>query len=550
MNREHDRKDILAANPLLAYCQGQGWQLKKDGSRWKCLCPLHDESSPSFTIDADKNLWKCFGCDTGGSVIDLHAKLRGISIGDAMRELSPNSDNGSQKPSPKSNTARHPATSDSKNGSEGDSATEGKEEQQPNQRETCSYDYQDATGKVVFQVVRYKPKSFKQCRIINGKRVWNMEGVERLPYHLPELLCHPASVWVVEGERDVETLRAIDQTATCNPGGAGKWLPAFSQYLKGRCVYICPDNDEPGQKHGKEVLKSLGGIVEWVKWIELPPEFKGSPIKDITDLHHACKTHDALISALEILQAKARLIERGIDSRSFTALELESQYIAENIHFDEVSLQLGNWLPALNVRPLGPGDVLGIMAATGQLKTAVVQNILACNPTLPALLFELELSGPLMFERMAAISTGINASEIHNRYQRGERVDWQKSGKFKNLLVCTSNMNMREIDEEIARASAKLGCLPKVFVIDYVQLVRGQGNRYERVSEACEETKRLAKKWNLIAVILSQISRKNRNDANTEEEIREVSLYDGKESGSLETRAACFSVCGKLRRPR
>ena len=77
-----------------------------------------------------------------------------------------------------------------------------------------------------------------------------MEGVERLPYRLPELLASPASVWIVEGEKDVETLRAIGQVATCNPGGAGKWLPAFSEYLKGKHVYFAADNDELGQKHG------------------------------------------------------------------------------------------------------------------------------------------------------------------------------------------------------------------------------------------------------------------------------------------------------------
>lgn len=80
---------------------------------------------------------------------------------------------------------------------------------------------------MVFAVVRYHPKTFRQCRIVDRRRVWSMDGVERLPYRLPDLLAHPASAWIVEGEKDVETLRAIGQTATCNPGGPGKWLPAF-----------------------------------------------------------------------------------------------------------------------------------------------------------------------------------------------------------------------------------------------------------------------------------------------------------------------------------
>ena len=227
---------------------------------------MHNEDSPSFTINPEKDLWNCFGCNTGGSVIDLHAKLRGISIGDAMRDLTPG--NGS------------PGSSDTTAPPGKKNAPVAKPALEPTQStELAAYDYQDATGKVVFQVVRYEPKTFRQCRMINGKRVWNMEGVERLPYRLPELLCHPTSVWIVEGEKDVETLRASGQTATCNPGGAGKWLPAFSQYLKGRCVYIVADNDDPGQKHGREVLKSLEGIVEWAKWIELPKEHNGRPIK-------------------------------------------------------------------------------------------------------------------------------------------------------------------------------------------------------------------------------------------------------------------------------
>ena len=318
-----------------------------------------------------------------------------------MRKLSPNCGNGSQKPSsPKSNTVRRPAVGGLK------------EEQQLNQRELCAYDYQDATGKAVFQVVRYEPepKDFKQCRIVAGRRVWNMDGVERLPYRLPELLCNPTSVWIVEGEKDVETLRASGQTATCNPEGAGKWLPAFSQHLKDKCVYIAADNDEKGQKHGREVLKSLEGVVEWAKWIALPKEHNGRPIKDITDLRSHYSGEDFL-DVLADLQDKARLIDKGVDIEAYTMAELEQQYITEIESFSEVSLSLVNWLPGLNIRPLIPGDVLGIIAGTGQLKSAAAQNILACNPHMPALFCQLEISlhgcvlaettlGPILFDHL------------------------------------------------------------------------------------------------------------------------------------------------------
>ena len=517
------REQIIARHPLLEYCKALGWELKKRGRNWECLCPLHDDKNPSFKISETHNVWKCFGCDTGGSVIDLHAKLNNCSIGDAMRDLWPEetTDSWLKKERPReAPPAPVPAPNGNGNGA----------------HEVAAYHYHDATGRVVFDVVRFDPKDFRQCRICEGKRVWSMEGVERIPYHLPELLAHPTSVWVVEGEKDAEILHTIGQIATCNPGGAGKWLPAFSQYLTGQCVYICPDRDEPGMRHGKQVLKSLEGICQWAKWIELPPEHQGKPIKDVADLRMACRNIEEFIDVLHGLQQRARLIEKGIECDSFTGLEMESDYIGENTRFNEVSLRLQNWMPSINVRSLGPGDVLGIIAGTGQLKTAVAQNILAANPNLPALFFQLELSSAAMFERMASIATGIDASEIQRIYQSGGRVDWQTSGKFKNLLVHTANVNMRRMDEEIARASAKLGRLPKVFVIDYVQLVSGTGSRYERVSEACEQTKRLAKKWNVIAILVSQISRK------PEDADDEVKLHDAKESGSFEN--SCGVVLG------
>jgi 5S rRNA maturation endonuclease (ribonuclease M5) len=364
-----------------------------------------------------------------------------------MRELSGASRDGSAG----SSAAKHYLK---KNGTMAKSALE-----QTQSKEVCAYDYQDATGEVVFQVVRFEPKDFKQCRIVEGKRVWSMEGVERLPYRLPELLANPASVWIVEGERDVETLRNIGQTATCNPGGAGKWLPAFSQYLRGKCVYIAADNDEPGKKHGREVLKSLEGIVKWVKWIELPKEHNGRPIKDITDLRRHCQGED-FQDLLADLQNKARLIDKGVDIEAYTMAELEQQYVTEIESFSEVSLPLGNWLPALNVRPLIPGDVLGIIAGTGQLKSAAAQNILACNSGMPALFCQLEISGPLMFERSAAIATGIDTTEVHRRYRQRDPVDWRSGGKMRNLLVSTRSMSMKQIDELVSRSSAKLGSLP------------------------------------------------------------------------------------------
>ena len=76
----------------------------------------------------------------------------------------------------------------------------------------------------------------------------------RLP-ELAEAVAFDRPIFIAEGEKDVEALMAIGVTATCNPGGAGKWRDEFSQHLVGADVLILPDNDEPGQQHAAQVAE-------------------------------------------------------------------------------------------------------------------------------------------------------------------------------------------------------------------------------------------------------------------------------------------------------
>jgi DNA primase len=55
------------------------------GDRHKGLCPFHDESSPSFTVD--NNLYYCFGCGEGGDAIRFIERTQNLSFGAALRHL-------------------------------------------------------------------------------------------------------------------------------------------------------------------------------------------------------------------------------------------------------------------------------------------------------------------------------------------------------------------------------------------------------------------------------------------------------------------------------
>ncbi len=243
------RAAIIAANPILDYCRAHGLKPRREGREWVCSCPLHEERTPSFKINPEKQVFRCHG--------------------ETMRQLA------------------------------GKGAREARSE-------VAVYDYQDAAGKVVFQVVRYSDKTFLPRQRVNGRWVWNIKGVERVPYRLPELLAKPASVWVVEGEKDVETLREAGQTSTCNPFGAGKWRPEYSEHLRGLHVWVVPDGDEIGREHAREVFASLKGIAASIRCLDLPSEFNGKQIKDVSDLRVACDSEDAFFDALAKLQQQGK----------------------------------------------------------------------------------------------------------------------------------------------------------------------------------------------------------------------------------------------------
>ncbi len=62
-------------------------KLTKAGRRYKGLCPLHKEKTPSFSVDPDQGLFYCFGCGQGGDAIKLHQSLSGDDFPAAIEVL-------------------------------------------------------------------------------------------------------------------------------------------------------------------------------------------------------------------------------------------------------------------------------------------------------------------------------------------------------------------------------------------------------------------------------------------------------------------------------
>lgn len=95
------------------------------------------------------------------------------------------------------------------------------------ERVVATYDYRDEAGALLYQVVRYEPKGFRQRRPgpDGGAWIWDLNDTRRVLYRLDRVLAAEpnAVIYVVEGEKDVEALERLGVVATCNPQGAMKW---------------------------------------------------------------------------------------------------------------------------------------------------------------------------------------------------------------------------------------------------------------------------------------------------------------------------------------
>lgn len=209
--------------------------VKKTPNGWQSRCPGHEDRKASLSIknsDGKTALYCHAGCSNDAIVATM-----GLSLKDLFDE---------------------PQTS--KNG-------------YPKRKIEAVYNYTDEQGATLFQAVRYEPKEFRQRRPDgNGGWIYNLEGVRRVLYRLPDLLKadNSATVFLCEGEKDVNALWKIGLVASCNPMGAGKWRDDYNEVLRGREVVILPDKDKAGNDHAETVARSLYRIAALVKILRLP----------------------------------------------------------------------------------------------------------------------------------------------------------------------------------------------------------------------------------------------------------------------------------------
>jgi putative DNA primase/helicase len=209
-----------------------GCEPRRSGDGYAARCPAHDDRNPSLSVGEGTDGEVLIHCHAGCSVEDIVAAVK-LELVDLF-----------------------PAKADDTRPSI-----------------AATYDYDDEDGILLFQVVRMFPKRFWQRRPDgNGDWVKGLGQTRRVLYRLREVLEAVAdrrTIFVVEGEKDVDALVAVGEVATCNPMGAGKWRREHAEALSGAAdIVIVADADESGRKHARQVAASLDGQVGRVRIVE------------------------------------------------------------------------------------------------------------------------------------------------------------------------------------------------------------------------------------------------------------------------------------------
>lgn len=298
----------------------------------------------SLSVDLVKQTWHDHEDQTGGGVLDLLTSFRGYTKGEAIEWLQ---DEGFLE--------RRERPDGQANGHANGASPQGKFAGFMDDWPVATFQYFDDKGRLAYEVLKFAktaPRRYMQRRKHPAGKgwIWGLQGgtygqvksgdwfkakegkhyqaeeafddAVRWLYHRDEVVKAKADgrpVYLCEGEKDVETLRAWGYTATTNAGGAKYWTEQFDEDLAGAAVVILPDNDETGNQRAMVRGAGLIGKSKSVRILDIAEHWKDAPEKaDITDWKEAT---GGTADTFKALAAKARPWKPERPKSRFGALE-------------------------------------------------------------------------------------------------------------------------------------------------------------------------------------------------------------------------------------
>ncbi len=237
----------------------------------KARCFLHaGDKNPSLQVYADG--WKCFGCGEHGDSVDLVSKYLGISNAEAVKWMK--REFNMQEPPKKQDYGQV-------------------------EREHIYPDGQ--IKKVMYR--RADGSKYGIWFHVEGS-TWKKGRGKSAPPLYPSTDHLAEHLFLVEGEKDVDTWRRLGKSAISLPNGANsKWREEYAPSFSGKHVYIIQDNDTPGKEYAQRMASTLKPIAAEVKVLDLTKAWPELPEKgDTTDLIEYMGDEAGTLAVLRLAQ--------------------------------------------------------------------------------------------------------------------------------------------------------------------------------------------------------------------------------------------------------
>lgn len=434
-----------------------------------------------------------------------------------------------------------------------------------------TYDYLDEKGVFRYQVVRmWTPpgakKDFKQRHKENGQWVWNLKGIEMLPYNL-HAIQNSGFAFIVEGEACVNALSSHRIAASCNSGGAGKWRDTLNQHFAGKRLCLIPDNDAAGREHVLDVAAKLAPTATRIQILELPdlPE-KG----DIRDWLQRGGTVEQL---RELVKTKARDWHAGfsfapivseedkwVHSPALIVSTLGGMQKAWDLVGEEGAPTPYEKLTDDLAGGLRKGEVYFLAGRRGSGKTSMLLQFItaALESERGVLMFSLEMRGIDVLHRLVAMEEAIDLAQLRilqKKRKSGEinlhdsdtlnSIELRAMRKTERLSEFPLLVHQKPIvtPDYIVEEAQRLVVSQKIDLvcIDHMQLMGSDDNEksdYEKFTHISRALKgRVARELNVPVLVASQVTRSHTTDNRAELEVTDM-----RGSGALEEDAAAVML--------
>lgn len=244
---------------------------------YKVMCPCHADKQPSLTISESQDGKILFFCHARCSTKDIIT-----AIGYNMKDICGEDPEQTWKARLEWFYANKYEWND-----EAGSRRQGYGE---GVHITAEYRYYDKANRYQYSKIRLEggaiPGKLIRYYTVSGDTATacKQSDVTKCLYNLPSFLKlknKAANTYIVEGEKDVETLRKLKTGFSCcvTPGGASDWRQEYAHYFKGLNVVILRDNDEAGYKAAERIASDLRPYAYSVKIVNPSRSDHG----DVTD---------------------------------------------------------------------------------------------------------------------------------------------------------------------------------------------------------------------------------------------------------------------------